>query len=149
MRAVPPALALASVLATGCAVPANGLDMAPGQDCLQCHDGTQAKRWTAAGTWRPGSHVTITDAVGTSFTIRANGVGNFYTSQALTFPLTARAGGAQMPGPVIYGGCNRCHGSGGGANRRGGTLDGGSILVREVAMSLRTCDRLGPGTPPS
>jgi hypothetical protein len=122
MRAVPPALTLAVVLATGCTVPANGPDMAPGQDCLQCHDGTQAKRWTAAGTWKPGSHVTITDAVGTSFTIRANGVGNFYTAEGLVFPLTVSVDGQAMPTPASYGGCNRCHGPGGSAALATGPL---------------------------
>jgi hypothetical protein len=92
--------------------------MLPGQDCLACHDGAQALRWTAAGTWgrAAGTTITLVDAGGRSVSVTTNQVGNFYTSQALTFPLTARAGGEQMPQPVTYGGCNRCHGNGGGAD---------------------------------
>lgn len=89
--------------------------MLPGQDCLACHDGAQALRWTVAGTWsRAGATVTLADSRGRTVTLTTNQVGNFYTSQALAFPLTARVGGQQMPDPVTYGGCNRCHGSGGG-----------------------------------
>jgi hypothetical protein len=101
----------------GAASGATGPLMAPGQDCLACHDGSQAVKWTVAGTWgaAAGRTVTLTDARGRSLSLTTNQVGNFYTSQALTFPLTVRAGGQQMPAPVTYGGCNRCHGPGGSA----------------------------------
>ncbi len=85
--------------------------MAPGQDCLVCHDGARAQRWTAAGTFWPGAHVTITDAGGKAVGLRGNKVGNFYTAEALVFPLTVSVEGRAMPQPVVYGGCNRCHGS--------------------------------------
>jgi hypothetical protein len=96
---------------------ATGPLMSPNQDCLRCHDGAQAVKWTVAGTWgaAAGRTITVTDARGQTVSMTTNAVGNFYTSQALTFPLTARAGGQTMPAPVTYGGCNRCHGPGGSA----------------------------------
>jgi hypothetical protein len=90
--------------------------MSPGQDCLACHDGTAAKLWSVAGTWLPqGSNVLITDRNQTTVTLSTNQVGNFYTDAPLVFPLTVRVNGDTMPGTLTYGGCNRCHGSGGGA----------------------------------
>jgi hypothetical protein len=122
MRPVLPAFALASVLAAGCAVPTHGPLMDPGQDCLGCHDGHAARRWTVAGTWRPGSQITITDAAGKSFALRGNEVGNFYTAEPLVFPLTLSVDGRTMPTPASYGGCNRCHGAGGAASIATGPL---------------------------
>ena len=97
---------------------ANGAEtgplMAPGQDCLACHDGKGAKRFTAAGTWSSrGDTVVLVDASGTRVTLVANEVGNFYTDAPLAFPLTASVGGERMEIPLTYGGCNRCHGGGG------------------------------------
>jgi hypothetical protein len=88
--------------------------MKPGSDCLGCHNGDEARTWTAAGTWSKGAAVTITDSAGKSFTLHGNAVGNFYTAESLTFPLTVSVDGQAMPGTVTYGGCNRCHGSDGG-----------------------------------
>lgn len=122
MRAVRPALALASLLGAACSAPAYGPLMAAGEDCLACHDGATARRWTAAGTWAPGAHVTITDAAGRSISLRGNQVGNFYTAEALAFPITLAVDGHRMPAPATYGGCNRCHGPGGAAG--GGLLTG-------------------------
>lgn len=104
--------ALAVLLAAGC-VPEEGPLMAPGQDCLQCHGGGDARRWTAAGTWRKGARIAIADANGKSFTLRGNDAGNFYTAESLAFPLQVSVDGAPMPDPVTYGGCNLCHGPGG------------------------------------
>lgn len=117
-----PGLVLVLALATACSVPAYGPAMAAGQDCLGCHDGQTARRWTAAGTWKPGAHVTIADAAGKAFTLRANEVGNFYTAEALAFPLTVTVDGHTMPQPATYGGCNRCHGPGGSAGLATGPL---------------------------
>lgn len=48
--------------------------MAPGEDCLSCHDGGAARRWTAAGTFPGrGRAVTLTDAKGKSFTHQCHG----------------------------------------------------------------------------
>jgi hypothetical protein len=113
MRAVRPAAALAFLLAA-CSS-AYGPLMAPGQDCLGCHDGQTARRWTVAGTWKAGAHVTVTDAAGKSFTLRGNEVGNFYSAEDLVFPLTLAVDGHPMPLAATYGGCNRCHASGGAA----------------------------------
>ncbi len=111
MRSLAAALAL---LAAGC-IPEEGPLMLPGSDCLDCHGGDEAKTWTAAGTWNPeGSHVTITDSKGKSFTLRTNRAGNFYTAEPLAFPLSVSVNGTPMPAAVTYGGCNACHGWGGG-----------------------------------
>jgi hypothetical protein len=103
--------AAAILLAAACSAPAEGPLMAAGQDCLTCHDGGNARRWTAAGTFAPGAPVTISDSAGKSFTLHGNQVGNFYTAEPLAFPLTVSVGGRTMPDPVTYGGCNSCHGS--------------------------------------
>jgi hypothetical protein len=96
---------------------ATGPLMLPGQDCITCHDGSAAKRFTVAGTWLPqGATVVLTDANGTTITLTTNQVGNFYTDAALAFPLTVRVNAETMPAAVTYGGCNRCHGSGGGGD---------------------------------
>jgi predicted CXXCH cytochrome family protein len=106
------ALAGALLSAAACA-PAEGPLMAPGRDCLSCHDGGAARRWTAAGTWsRANQHVTIRDANGKSFTIRTNRVGNFYTAEPLAFPLQVSVDGRAMPVAVNDGSCNRCHARG-------------------------------------
>jgi hypothetical protein len=92
--------------------------MAPGQDCLECHSGGEARRWTAAGTWARGAQVSVTDANGKTVPMRGNKVGNFYTAEALTPPLTVSVDGATMDTGVtvlkggrglLYGGCNACH----------------------------------------
>lgn len=73
--------------------------MAPFQDCLGCHDGGAAKRWTVAGTWARGARVTITDALGKTVGLRGNDAGNFYTAEGLVFPLTVAVNGKVMPDP--------------------------------------------------
>ncbi len=104
--------ALALLLAAAC-VPSQGPLMEPGQDCLKCHDGGGARRWTVAGTWPPrGTQVTITDSAGKSFTLRTNEAGNFYSAESIQFPLTVSVGGTPMSAPVPYGGCNHCHAGG-------------------------------------
>lgn len=110
------AFATAVLVAVAC-VPSEGPLMEPGRDCLQCHGAGGAKRWTVAGTtWSgvaptaQGARIAITDAGGKSFTLKANQVGNFYSAEPLTFPLTVSVNGKPMPDPVKYGGCNMCHG---------------------------------------
>lgn len=109
----------AALVALAACVPEEGPLMKPGEDCLECHGGgDEARTWTAAGTWGgQGSHVTITDSNGKSFTLRTNQVGNFYTAERLAFPLRVSVDGSEMPDPVTYGGCNACHGEGGGGER--------------------------------
>ncbi len=118
------AAALLALLAAGC-IPNPGPTMSAGQDCLECHGGgggeEDAVAWTVAGTFgREGSTISIVDAGGWSFTLTANQVGNFYTREPVRFPLTVAVDGAVMPGTVSYGGCNRCHGSGGDGGGGGG-----------------------------
>lgn len=118
MRSVGAAVAV--VLAAGCA-PSKGPLMAPGQDCLACHTGGHARRWTVAGTWTRGARITVVDANGRSLTMTGNQVGNFYTAESLAFPLqSVTVDGTPMPANASscanafdYGGCNRCHAGGG------------------------------------
>jgi hypothetical protein len=100
--------------------------MDPGEDCLSCHGGqTVFRRWTVAGTLYPepyvpgsagieGAHVQLTDANGRTITLLTNRVGNFYTAEALAFPVRvcATRGGATscMEEPLTSGSCNVCHG---------------------------------------
>ncbi len=118
------AVAAAALLSAGC-IPDPGPMMRPGSDCLECHGGgggeEDAVAWSVAGTFgHEGSTVSIRDATGWSFTLTANAAGNFYTRENVTFPLTVAVDGQPMPGSVTYGGCNRCHGSGGDGGGGGG-----------------------------
>jgi hypothetical protein len=84
--------------------------MRPGQDCLACHQGGLAPRYTVAGTWpAAGASVELRDAQNRLVTLTTNEVGNFYTAEALAFPLTATVDGSLMEDPVPHGDCNRCH----------------------------------------
>jgi hypothetical protein len=95
-----------------------------GQACLGCHNGNGAKAFTAAGTIYSGgggaSGVTIeiTDSKGVKVTLvsaasPSNAVGNFYTSQALSPPLTVTASSCpdtvHMNSKPSSGDCNSCH----------------------------------------
>lgn len=102
------AAAVTLLLASAC-TPSQGPMMDPFQDCLRCHTGGEARRWTAAGTWFRGAKVTLVDQAGKSITLTGNDAGNFYTAEPLAFPLTVSVNGTQMPAPVTYGGCNVCH----------------------------------------
>jgi hypothetical protein len=114
------ALSLSAMLLAGAACDLEeGPLMAPGQDCISCHDGGEANRWTAAGTWTRGARVSVTDANGKNVPMRGNDVGNFYTAESLTPPLTVSVDGQSMDmtklpsGTLHYGGCNLCHTNGG------------------------------------
>jgi hypothetical protein len=95
----------------------------PGQDCQgSCHNhgftlgGTI---YAAANTTTPlsGASITITDAAGKSFDIVSQANGNFYTSQAIRFPVTVTASECPSVAPMItqvaatMDGCNQggCH----------------------------------------
>jgi hypothetical protein len=104
--------------AAGC-IPEEGPMMEPGSDCMECHDGGEARRWTAAGTFRgQGSQVVLQDAAGRTLTLHTNRVGNFWTAEPLAFPLRrVSVNGSVMPSTpaVTQGSCNRgnaCHGGG-------------------------------------
>jgi hypothetical protein len=100
-----------------------------GQDCLSCHATGQDPllRWTIAGTvWqdsfgttpRGGATVSIVDAKGQNIKLIADVEGNFYTAQAVTFPLTVSASACPsskaMVGKPPQGSCNAggCHDAG-------------------------------------
>lgn len=105
--------------------------MLPGRACQNCHkDGGQAPaadvRWTVSGTVYSsataacnsggvaGATVEILTASGSvQATLTTNAAGNFYTTQAVTFPLRARvkkgAMTAEMSTPQANGNCASCH----------------------------------------
>lgn len=124
------ALAAALLGAAGC-IPEEGPMMEPGSDCLECHGGGEAPRWTVAGTcgssmgcFGQGNRVEVRDAGGRVVTVRTNRAGNFWTAEPLRFPITVAVNGRVMPGPpdgenlttARDGSCNRCHDSGGGGD---------------------------------
>jgi hypothetical protein len=100
-----------------------------GQDCLSCHATGQNPllRWTIAGTlWqdsfgttpRAGATVTVVDARGLTLKLVSDVEGNFYTAQAVSFPLTVSASACPsnkaMMEKVPQGSCNvtACHDGG-------------------------------------
>jgi hypothetical protein len=109
--------------------------MEPGRDCLRCHGGGEATRWTVAGTVYPaadsaagagilGATVRVRDATGWSFGLRTNAAGNFYSAEKVAFPIQVcvdyRGASSCMSDGVASGGCNSCHaapGAGGEAGR--------------------------------
>jgi hypothetical protein len=113
-------LLAALLLATAACIPEEGPMMEPGSNCLECHDGGEAPRWTVAGTvggsmgGSRGSKVRIQDANGKAFTLTANQAGNFWSAESVAFPLRVSVDGSQMPPPnPTTGSCNQCHGAGG------------------------------------
>jgi hypothetical protein len=109
-------------------------NMHPGQACIQCHaqSGGEAPAFTIAGTVFPKGHVpddclptsaqsakltqvqvVITDKNNHTLTLSVNVNGNFYSTQAVAFPFTAKVvyQGKQraMATPQTSGDCNSCH----------------------------------------
>lgn len=95
-----------------------GPTMKPGEDCTSCH------HFTVAGTVfsKPndptsggvsGVTVTVTDSNGVAVKLTTNSAGNFYSSAALTPPLSAQLDYAgrhvQMGRTVPTGACSSCH----------------------------------------
>jgi len=112
----------ALLLGSAACVPEEGPMMEPGSDCMECHGGgggdESGRTWTVAGTWQQqGQQVTVVDATGKSFTLHTNKVGNFWSSEPVTFPLHVGVDGEAMGDPVTASGasCNTCHGNGGGS----------------------------------
>jgi len=121
-------LALVTTLASLACVPEEGPLMQPGRNCMECHGGSgedDARPWTLAGTVYAapnaphqagveGVRVHVTDSKGFDFRLRSNQAGNFYTAEALSFPLAVclerdGAGTTCMESPVEHGSCNACH----------------------------------------
>jgi hypothetical protein len=116
-------LALTASLAA--CVPDPGPTMRPGESCMDCHFANNGPPvWTIAGTvftsvgapvsdGVEGAHVSIVDKNGFTFDMRTNEAGNFYSAEAVDFPVQAcisRNGQTTcMVAPVTDGSCNICH----------------------------------------
>ncbi len=114
--------------------------MEPGVDCMSCHTHASqgGKPWTVAGTVFPwteggdattgqaGATITFTDANSNVIALESNGSGNFYTREAIVFPLkklvvsTPGQGSGEMAETFLktmtkenFGRCNLCHTAGG------------------------------------
>lgn len=114
---------LLALAAAGC-IPSEGPTMMPGEDCLGCHSGGEARGWSFAGTvftredaaasdGVQGVTVIVTDANGKQVKVRSNEAGNFYSAERLTPPLRAALsrGGqvVEMEDTFQNGSCNTCH----------------------------------------
>ena len=103
-----------------------GQNMLPGADCTSCHSdgniGNTGPKFTIAGTvfedgagtsGFEGATLRILDAAGNTFELTSNSVGNFFTSQDISFPVNAEVevNGAirAMGSPIESGACNTCH----------------------------------------
>jgi len=102
----------------------------PGQACLSCHkSGGSAPAFTLAGTVLDGTSsdvamagvtIRITDANGTQLSLTTGDNGNFYTDQALAFPVATATSSCPNTFPMLSpvqstgGDCNSagCHVSG-------------------------------------
>jgi hypothetical protein len=92
-----------------------------GDDCMQCHDATPGSKWTVSGTLfiggsaKAGATIEVVDCTGKKLELRTYENGNFYTTQAVGFPLKVRASkcpaNAVMDAEVSNGSCNAssCH----------------------------------------
>jgi hypothetical protein len=68
-----------------------------------------------AGTWSRGAHSVVVSGTGGCAAATARAArGNFHADADLGAITGAAAGGSTMDPPPSYGGCNACHGSGGG-----------------------------------
>jgi hypothetical protein len=95
----------------------------PGQDCQgACHNhgftlGGTIYAAANSTTSLSGATITVTDATGKSFDVVSQANGNFYTSQAIKFPVTVTASACPSVAPMVaqvtatMDGCNQsgCH----------------------------------------
>lgn len=103
-----------------------GVNMLPGADCLSCHSRgsgeEEADPWSVGGTLFSdilgtngveGAVVRVTDSTGKTVTLETSRVGNFYSEDRLTPPLTAEVETdgvvREMSQEVETGACNSCH----------------------------------------
>jgi hypothetical protein len=99
----------------------------PGLDCTNCHNGAVATLWTLSGTLYDGvaganpvagATIHVLDATGRRIDLITALNGNFYTSQAVAYPVTVSASLCPSTVPMIESvasgapSCNGCHGSG-------------------------------------
>jgi hypothetical protein len=103
----------------------DGPRMSPGEECLGCHrPGTEAGAFTAAGTVFPtagaaphegveSATVRLIDANGKQVALATNAAGNFFTHEALSFPVQVvlewQGRTVVKARPVDSGACNGCH----------------------------------------
>ncbi|HEU4729065.1 MAG TPA: hypothetical protein VFT22_14270 [Kofleriaceae bacterium] len=113
--------------------------MHPGRACISCHAGGEGPRFRIAGTVYPTGHepddcfgatsatVEITDATGHVTTLPVNSAGNFFTQNAIAFPIQVAvvANGMRraMAGSPPNGDCNSCH-----------TRDGANMAPGRIAL---------------
>lgn len=95
-----------------------------GEDCLSCHASLSNAKFTVAGTLffdgkaATGATIEIVDCTGKKLALPTADNGNFYTTDAVGFPLTVRASkcpaNADMDTKAATGSCNAksCHGGG-------------------------------------
>ena len=100
--------------------------MNPGEACISCHERSgEGPRFSIAGTvytnlaepndcnGTPSVTVTITDANGDVFTDNTNGAGNFYITDRIATPYTAKVSKdgveVEMFASQTDGDCNSCH----------------------------------------
>ncbi len=102
-----------------------GRNMAPGDNCITCHQNTEAPVYALAGTVMGaykddngcngigGTTVRITDANGTTFDLPTTSAGNFYTRKSIVMPYTAKVlrNGKEraMAAMQTDGNCANCH----------------------------------------
>lgn len=100
-----------------------GPTMMPGEDCIGCHlREPRAPKFSAAGTAyvdhqgtapAVGAEVTITDAKGVQVRLVTNSAGNFFTTEQLFPPVSARIAldgvVREMKTRPPHGSCNHCH----------------------------------------
>jgi hypothetical protein len=126
------AVVLALLTLGACGGEGEGPTMKPGSNCMACHVGGEAGRFTAAGTvftgggdsaaGLAGAVVTLVPSTGATVTLTTNSVGNFYTSATLAPPLaiTVSFGGHTnaMAAAAPSGACGACHAPAGAAVAR-------------------------------
>lgn len=103
--------------------------MHPGRPCVSCHASHRGPFLTLAGTIYPTAHepdecngvngfdndvhVVVTDANGVVVDLQINDVGNFFSQDAVTLPITAelryQGRTRTMTTPAPSGDCNSCH----------------------------------------
>lgn len=119
-------LALAALLLSACGDETGPL-MRPGENCMTCHTGggqAPDQRWTIAGTVYTtatdgsgmgvsGVNIIVTDANSKQVTLTSNAVGNFYSKELVSFPLSTElrrgANVQKMAMKVSTGACASCH----------------------------------------
>jgi hypothetical protein len=89
-----------------------------GRDCLSCHGfGIAGTLYSAKGTAVANAEVRLVDGSGNAFSVYSGPNGNFYSGTTFTSGahtgVRNAAGQAVMVGPITYGGCNKCHCTGG------------------------------------